>query len=158
VLAGLASGVALVMTWVIATPFFAAEFVERALDFNKFVPHIVRFLYGGITEELLLRWGVMTLLVWAARRLLHKGDGSPKPAYFIGPILTSAVLFGVGHLPIASLLNGGLTLPVTIYVITGNSTFGVVAGFLDGKKGLEAAIIAHMSAHIVLITAVWLTL
>lgn len=158
VLAGLASGVAIVLTWVIAKPFLSAEFVTRAEDFNKFVPHIVRFLYGGLTEELLLRWGVMTLLVWAAWRLLQKGEGPPTAAYFVGAILTSAVLFGVGHLPIASMLSGGLTLPVVIYVITGNSIFGIVAGFLYWKKGLEAAIIAHMSAHLVLITAIWLIL
>jgi hypothetical protein len=29
-------------------------------------------LYGGFSEELLLRWGLMTLLVWAAWRLVLK--------------------------------------------------------------------------------------
>lgn len=153
VLAGLASGVAIALTWVVAKPFFSAEFITRAEDFNKLLPHIVRFLYGGFTEELLLRWGVMTLLVWAAWRLLQKGEGPPRAAYFIGATLISALLFGIGHLPIASMLNGELTLPVAIYVITANSIFGIVAGFLYWKKGLEAAIIAHMFVHVVLITA-----
>lgn len=33
---------------------------------QMFMLHIARFLYGGLTEEILLRWGVMTFLVWAA--------------------------------------------------------------------------------------------
>ena len=81
VLAGLATGVALVGTWVVAKPFFTAEFINRAQEFNKFMPHITRFLYGGFTEELLLRWGVMTFLVWAAWRLLQKGEGTPIPLF-----------------------------------------------------------------------------
>lgn len=156
VLAGLVAGVAIVSIWVIAKPFFSAEFVTRAEDFNKLMPHITRLLYGGFTEELLLRWGVMTFLVWAAWRLLQKGEGSPKSIYFVAAIVISALMFGIGHLPIAYMLNGGLTTPLVTYVITVNSIFGIVAGFLYWKRGLEAAIIAHMSAHLVLITAIWL--
>ncbi len=71
-------------------------------------------------------------------------------------IVGSALLFGAGHLPIAAMLAGGLTLPLTLYVITGNSIFGIVAGFLYWRRGLEAAIIAHMSVHVVLIAAIQL--
>jgi hypothetical protein len=156
VFAGLATGIALVLSWVVAKPFLTAEFVTRAQEFNKFMPHITRFLYGGFTEELLLRWGVMTFLVWAAWRLLQKGEGEPKSIYFVGAIVLSAVIFGMGHLPIASMLSGGLTLPLVIYVILGNSIFGIVAGFLYWRRGLEAAILAHMSAHLVLILAIYL--
>lgn len=156
VLAGLLSGVALVLSWVIAKPFLTAEFITRAQEFNKFMPHITRILYGGFTEELLLRWGVMTFLVWAPWRLLQKGEGRPKSVYVVAAIMLSAIVFGVGHLPIASMLSGGLTLPLVIYVITGNSIFGIVAGFLYWRRGLEAAILAHMSAHLVLILAIYL--
>jgi membrane protease YdiL (CAAX protease family) len=38
----------------------------------------------------------------------------------------------------------------------GNSIFGIVAGFLYWRRGLEAAILAHMSAHLVLILAIYL--
>ena len=156
VFAGLASGVAIVATWVIAKPFLTSEFIARAQDFNKFLPDVTRFLYGGFTEELLLRWGVMTFLVWVAWRLLQKGEGQPKAMYVVASIVLSAVIFGAGHLPIASMLSGGLTLPLTIYVITANSIFGIVAGFLYWRLGLEAAIIAHMFTHVVLILAIYL--
>lgn len=156
VLAGLASGAALVLSWVVAKPFLTAEFVTRAQEFNKFMPHATRFLYGGFTEELLLRWGVMTFLVWAAWRLLQKGEGKPRAIYVVGAIVLSAIMFGMGHLPIASMLAGGLTAPLVVYVVTGNSIFGIVAGFLYWLRGLEAAMLAHMSAHLVLILAIYL--
>jgi hypothetical protein len=156
VLAGLASGVAIVATWVIAKPFLTSEFIARAQDFNKFLPHITRFLYGGFTEEVLLRWGVMTFLVWLAWGLLQKGEGRPKAIYVVAAIGLSAVIFGAGHLPIASMLSGGLTLPLTIYVITANSIFGIAAGFLYWRQGLESAMIAHIFTHVVLILAIYL--
>jgi hypothetical protein len=52
--------------------------------FNAIIPHefealgsleltlLARFGYGGITEELLLRFGVMTLIVWVASKLTKK--------------------------------------------------------------------------------------
>ena len=154
VISGLASGVALVLIWVVAKPFLPAVFVTRAQEFNAILPAAVRFLYGGFTEELLLRWGVMTLLVWALWRLLGRGKDRPSGIYFILAILASAVLFGLGHLPIASMFAGGLTASVVICVVTGNSLFGIVAGFLYWRFGLEAAMLSHVSAHLVLIAAI----
>ena len=40
----------------------------KALQKRFDVPVIARVLYGGFTEEILLRWGVMTLLLWIAWR------------------------------------------------------------------------------------------
>ena len=156
VIAGLLSGVAIVLSWVVAKPFFTDEFIERAEQFNKLLPAITRFLYGGFTEEILLRWGFMTFLVWALWRLFQSGVGVPKPVYVVAAIVVSALVFGIGHLPIASMLAGGLTGPLVIYVITANSIFGLAAGFLYWRRGLESAIIAHISAHVVLITAIYL--
>jgi len=42
------------------------------------------------------------------------------------------------------------------FIVLANSFFGLVAGYLYWRKGLEAAIIAHMSAHIVFIAAIHL--
>jgi hypothetical protein len=156
IIAGLASGVAIVLAWLIAKPFLPAQFLAHAQDFNQFLPAPTRFLYGGFTEELLLRWGVMTFLVWAAWRLFGRAGAPPRPIFYIAAILVSSLLFGIGHLPIASMLGGGLTASVVAYVVTANSIFGIVAGTLFWKKGLESAIIAHISAHIILISAIYL--
>ena len=76
---------------------------------------------------------------------------------FIAAIIISAVVFGMGHLPLASALNGGLTVPLVAYVITANSLFGIIAGLLYWRRGLEAAMLAHMFAHVVLLAAIFLS-
>jgi Type II CAAX prenyl endopeptidase Rce1-like len=154
IVAGIVSGIAIITAWLIAKPYLSPEFIARAEEFNRILPHATRFLYGGLTEEILLRWGFMTLLVWAAWKLLQKSDGSPRAALVIAAIVISALLFGAGHLPIASLLGGGLTFPLVMYVLIANSVFGIVAGFLYWKRGLESAMIAHIFTHVVLIAAI----
>jgi hypothetical protein len=153
IIGGLAGGTAVVAVTLLAKPFLSAETVARIAAFGRLVPVPTRLLYGGITEELLLRWGMMTLLVWAAWRLLRKGEGEPKPAYFVGAILISSLVFGVGHLPIAFMILPEVTFALTLFVIAANSIFGLIAGYLYWKKGLESAMIAHMLTHVLLLTA-----
>lgn len=154
ILAGVAAGIVIVLAWVITKPYLTADFVSRAEAFNKLMPAVTRFLYGGLTEEVLLRWGLMTFLVWLPWRLFQKGEGVAKSMFVTTGVLVSAIIFGIGHLPIASALSGGLTVPLVFYVIAANSIFGIFAGFLFWKKGFESAIIAHMATHIILISAI----
>lgn len=56
---------------------FVPETVTRIAAFGKLVPLPTRLLYGGITEELLPRWGLLTLLVCAAWRLLKARRNVP---------------------------------------------------------------------------------
>ncbi|WP_225852851.1 hypothetical protein, partial [Haemophilus parainfluenzae] len=51
------------------------EFVTQAQRLD--IAPISRFLYGGITEEILLRWGLMTLLVWGLWRLFGNPPSPP---------------------------------------------------------------------------------
>lgn len=156
--AGLVSGVVIVACWIVAKPFLPAGFVDRAQDFNRLLPHATRFLYGGFTEELLLRWGLMTVLVWVPWRVFQKRVGTPRTGWVVAAIMVSALLFGAGHLPVAGLLAGGFTLPIVLYVVAANSIFGIVAGFLYWRRGLEAAMLAHMAAHVVLLAAIRLSI
>jgi hypothetical protein len=153
IVGGFTGGVAVVLTALLWKPFLSPGVVARIAELGKFFPFPTRLLYGGITEELLLRWGVMTLLAWAAWRLFQKGQSRPKAAYFVAAILISSVIFGIGHLPIAYMLLPEATPALTLFVIVGNSIFGLVAGYLFWKKGLESAVIAHMLAHVVMLTA-----
>ena len=103
--------------------------------------------YGGIVEELLLRLGLMTLLVWVGVRLTRSEIARPVVVW--AAIVTSALLFGAGHLPTTATL-----LPLTPLVITRalllNGVGGIVFGWLYWKRGLLAAMLAHFSADIVL--------
>jgi hypothetical protein len=150
---GLIGGLAIILIAAAWTPFLPPELVSLISAFGKFVPLPTRLFYGGIVEELLLRWGFMSLLVWGAWRIFQKGQEAPKPRLFIGAILISSVIFGIGHLPVAFMLVPEPTLALISFVIVGNSTFGLIAGYLYWKKGLESAMIAHMMAHLVMFTA-----
>ena len=63
-------------------------------------------------------------------------------------VVASALLFALGHLPAAQALAGALTVPVVVFVLVGNTAFGLVAGWLYARHGLEAAILAHVLAHL----------
>lgn len=119
------------------------------------MPGLARLLYGGITEELLLRWGVMSLIVWGLWRVLQRREGQPHPAMFWSAIALSALLFGLGHLPAAKALLGPLTPEVVVYLLFGNGVFGVLAGWLFWRRGLEAAMLAHILAHGLTMLAQW---
>jgi hypothetical protein len=153
---GLVGGLAIILSWVMGRPFLPPEFATRAEQLNQFFPLATRLLYGGITEELLLRWGVLTLLVWAGWRLFQRGKGEPGRVSFISAIVISAVIFGLGHLPLAAALGSRLTAAIVMYIIGVNSAFGLIAGYLYWRKGLEAAILAHMLAHVVIVSAIHL--
>ena len=142
--AGAIGGAALYAIGGYAAPAAIAEVQQR---FS--LPILGRVLYGGITEELLLRWGLMTVMVWLAWRILQRGSGGPRAAHVWLAILASALLFGAGHLPAAAVLIGRLTVEVVLFVVGVNSVFGVLFGYLFWRYGLEAAILAHATTHVV---------
>lgn len=153
IVGGLAGGVSLVLIATVVKPFLSPEVLARLGAYGKILPLPVRLLYGGIVEELLLRWGLMTLLVWAAWRLFQKGRAQPKPAYFGGAIVLSSVVFAIGHLPVAFMLFPEMTRALLVFAIVGNAAFGLIGGYLYWKKGLESAMIAHALTHVVMFTA-----
>ena len=113
------------------------------------IPIVARVLYGGFTEELLLRWGLMTALVWLAWRFLQQRRGPVRAGLVWPAIAVSALMFAAGHLPAASVLLGTLDLPVVAFVIGVNTAFGLLFGYLYWRHGLESAMIAHAIAHLV---------
>ena len=105
--------------------------------------------YGGIAEEIMLRLFVMSFLVWLGRFLSKTSDGKPTSAVFWIANILAAVLFGLGHLPTMALIVP-LTAIVVIRTVVLNGLIGIVCGWLYWKRGLEAAMISHFSADLVL--------
>jgi hypothetical protein len=104
-----------------------------------------RVLYGGIVEEVLFRWGVMTLLVWVFSELF----GGPTPAVVWAVIVISGVLFGIGHLPSYRLAGCQVTPLFLSAMIVLNLWATLICGWLYWQYGLLAAMIAHMLYHLV---------
>ena len=132
-------------------PFLPPEFIANIEAFSP--PVYTRLLYGGITEEILMRWGVMSFLVWGSARLVQGQGANTKPLHYVFGIVLSALLFGAGHLPAAQLLSVELDFTLGFYIIVGNGLFGLVAGVLYWRKGLEAAILSHLVVHMVMVLA-----
>ena len=105
--------------------------------------------YGGIAEEILLRLFVMSLFAWLGRFVSKTQEGKPISTVFWIANILAAVLFGLGHLPATEMI-----IPLTPLVITRaillNGIGGVIFGWLYWKRGLEAAMISHFVADIIL--------
>jgi len=104
-----------------------------------------RVLYGGVVEEVFMRWGLMTVLVWLGALLV----GKPSAGVMWAAILLSGVLFGLGHAP-GYLAAGARRTPMffaaTIFL---NLWAGMIFAWLYWHYGLEAAMIGHALFHLV---------
>lgn len=126
---------------------FAPEALAAARPASP-LPLAVRLLYGGITEEVLVRWGLMTTVAWAGWRIAARRSERPAVPIMWVAIVISALVFGLSHLPAATSVMHDMPASVAVYVTVGNALFGLVAGYLFWRRGLEAAIMAHGLAHL----------
>jgi membrane protease YdiL (CAAX protease family) len=146
---GVIGGIFIVVFQGLLSSYLPAEFLSAG---EKLItPWYTKILYGGITEELLIRWGLMSFIVWGAYRLTQKSGSDVRPHNYIFAIVVSSLIFGLGHLPVAFALSPEITVPLATYIILGNAAFGFIAGYLYWKRGLECAIGAHMVAHLTMI-------
>lgn len=105
--------------------------------------------YGGIGEEILFRLFVMTVIVWIFYKIKKTPEGKPTTTGIWLAIIITAILFGVGHLPITGSITA-ITPLVIARAIVLNGIGAIIFGWLYWKKGLESAMISHFSADIVL--------
>jgi hypothetical protein len=105
--------------------------------------------YGGIDEEILLRLFLLSLLAWLIGLVWHLPGGGPTlGALWLANIL-AAVIFGLGHLPATAALVKLTPLLIGRAIVL-NGIVGIAAGYLFWRYGLEAAMLAHFSADLVL--------
>lgn len=151
--------VAIVMAVLDAVIFKAAlpEFFQQAQTVRPVTlgTTIMGVLYGGVTEELMMRWGAMSLFAFGAWRMSQRGSGPQgmlqgalQPAAAWTAIALSALLFAVGHLPAAAMI-GPLTPLLAMRILALNTIAGLVFGWLFWKRSLEAAMLAHATVHVV---------
>jgi len=105
--------------------------------------------YGGIGEEILFRLFVMTVIVWIFYKIKKTPEGKPTTIGISLAIIITAILFGIGHLPITGSIIA-ITPLVIARAILLNGIGAIIFGWLYWKKGLESAMISHFSADIVL--------
>ncbi|URR35698.1 CPBP family intramembrane metalloprotease [Thermosynechococcus sp. HN-54] len=121
---------------------------SQLLPASRSLPLIVGLLYGGITEEVLMRWGVMTFLAWLGWRMGQGGVGQISVVWMGTAIFLSAVIFGLSHLPVFDSSGSHPSLTSVSLMLSGNTLFGLLAGYLFWQYGLEAAMLTHALAHV----------
>lgn len=108
---------------------------------------VIGLLYGGLAEEVLMRWGVMSAVVWALLRL--RGGGGPmRPAAGAAwaGIVVAALVFAAGHLPaLAQAVEP--SGPIVARTLALNALAGLVYGWLYWRRSLECAMLAHAATH-----------
>ena len=104
---------------------------------------------AGVNEEVLFRLGLMTLFVFLGARLLRQGE-RPAARVVWAAIALAALLFGAVHLPQAAALGGGLSATLVASVLLGNGLIGMAFGWLYWRRGLLAAVTAHLATGVAL--------
>lgn len=117
--------------------------VERTESLRMELGLTGRVLMGGVAEEVMFRWGVMSVLAWAVAAV---GVGSVAAIWTA--IVVSGVLFGLGHLPGAVAVGVPLTRTIVVMAIVLNLLVAVGFGWLFWRSGLLAAIVAHALVHV----------
>ncbi|SEM77408.1 CAAX protease self-immunity [Mesobacillus persicus] len=103
-----------------------------------------RTFYGGIVEEMIFRFGLMTFIVWICNLFISNSVVS----IWIGNIVAS-IAFALAHLPAVYQMKVRVTRPMLIYSTSMNLLVGLLCGWLYWKEGLAAAILCHMLFHLV---------
>ena len=141
-LAGIATAIAMMGLDLLLFSGVSQEHV-RALGAQPVLVRCLVVLYSAIAEELEFRLVLATLVAWIALLVLSRlGRPSPSIAIWVG-ILASALCFGLAHV-------GNLPNVPHPYLraVTLDGVAGIVLGWLYWRRGLEAAIAAHLAADV----------
>ncbi|WP_255576041.1 abortive infection protein [Comamonas sp. Y33R10-2] len=142
-LAGGVAGAAWMVTLTMVWPESMA-FVAPVYD----LPLLPKILYGGFTEELLLRFGLLSLVMW----LLWRALGSPEQrpswqlgwlAIFIAAVLSGGILVYLGWTAVAA-----MTATALLQLLACEVVYGLLSGILFWRYGLESAMLAHVVTYL----------
>lgn len=110
-----------------------------------------RLLYGGVTEEVLMRWGLMGFLAWVLIRVARRPTGRTGDLVAIA-IVAAAIVFALAHFPALALVPGAAPVHYLLSFVT-NVAVGVLYGWTFARHGLEYAMVAHAGTHLLVVLA-----
>lgn len=107
--------------------------------------------YGGLAQEILLRWGVMTTLIYV---ISSKGKELSPMTYIVGFVFT-AVLYAFSQ---AGTLTGAGDYTAILWTrhLLLNALDGILYGWLYYKFHFEAAALSHMLTNLFVILGTFL--
>jgi hypothetical protein len=132
--------------------FFLRFWPQKLVDFAQTAKLWENFLasfYGGLNEEFFMRLFGFSVIAWLLSRVWYTPAGLPTNAVFWTVNVIIAVLFGLGHLPATKNLLGSISPHMFARALLLNAPIGLICGWLFWTFGIEAAVMAHLSADIV---------
>ena len=145
-LPGVAGGV-VGAAWLVTLAMLWPESLS-AIDPVYNLPWWPKILFGGITGELLMRFGVLSLVMWLLWTFF--GNGRTLPSWKMGwaAVALSAVLAGALPVYFAWTLSPSMTLMTLLPLAVCEVAYGLLAGLLFWRYGLESAMLAHVLTYL----------
>jgi hypothetical protein len=147
--AGTLSGIVCTIIWMVCYYGFIRQRLDKESlliteGLRNQLGLMTRVTSGGITEEVIFRWGLLSIVMWLLSLLI-----SSEATIFWISIICTGVLFGLAHLPgnLAAGCKPSLMLVAT--TIIANLWVSVFCGYLFWKYGIIAAIIVHILFHVI---------
>ncbi len=106
------------------------------------IPLLARLGYGGVGEEIIARWGLLTAFMALALRL-----GRSRGAAFWLANTLAALLFALGHFGVLFAMVPHPPVWLMLAILLGNFVPAMAFGWLYRRFGIESAMLAHGGAH-----------
>ena len=133
---------------------FGSMISEVAQDYEKGISlayFIASLTYGGVIEEVLMRWFFMSLIAFILVMIFaRKKEKTDIPAWiFITANVASAFVFAIGHLPATQMFFGEINALILFRCFLLNGGFGLFFGRWYRKYGIQYAMLGHFGLHLV---------
>ena len=146
VVLGLVGGIFIHAIDILSQPFLPSELME--VEIPSFFPALLGSFGAAVNEEIWLRLGVMSCLVWLGSKLSRRSKPTKRLVWSAN--LLAAFGFGMLHLPQAFTLAQESSAFLITIVLLLNGFVGVIFGWLYWRCGLLAAMIAHFSTDVII--------
>ena len=140
--------------WVVGYFIMERLIPEVAADYEKGISvayFISSLTYGGVIEEILLRWFFMGLIALILVMIFaRKKDRKEIPVWiFITANIIAALVFSAGHLPATQMFFGRITGLILFRCFMLNGLFALFFGRWFRKYGIQYAMLGHFGIHFI---------
>nr|WP_319472203.1 CPBP family glutamic-type intramembrane protease [uncultured Sphaerochaeta sp.] len=150
VLLGLLSALVMLSDYYVFAPHIPQVQVSYSPESFSLIALLFSMLYGGILEEIMLRWFFLSFLVFVLdlfRGRTKQGLEIPKAYYHVAN-LAAAILFALGHLPATQAAFGTLSGILVLRSLILNGVLGYLFGWVYLTMGIQYAMTTHALTHL----------
>lgn len=102
--------------------------------------------YAGLAQEMLLRWGVMTAIIYV---LSFQGTKLDDMHYYVGIVFTAVLYAFSQYNTVLNYVDLSMVIILRILLLSGLA--GILFGWLYKTFHFEAAVLSHMLANVIVI-------